>query len=98
MTIFHQRLDKQVSDIHWAIFYLSPVNCNVKMPPALQKRVNNVIRQYCPDWRVALEEFASFRAKDGAFFQASCWEHTENPVLFWKMQVRRCLVSIGYFY
>lgn len=87
MTTFHQRLGKQVSDIHWAIFYLNPVNCNLKMPPALQTRVNNVIRQYCLDPQAALEEFTSFRAKDGSFFQASCWEYTDNLVLFWKMQV-----------
>jgi hypothetical protein len=87
MTTFHQRLDKQVSDIHWAIFYLDPANCNVNMLPALQKRVNNIIRRYCVDPGVALEEFTSFRAKDGAFFEASCWDYTNDPKLFWKMQI-----------
>lgn len=38
-------MDKQVSDIHWAIFYLDPVNCNVKIPPILQKRVPKTVKE-----------------------------------------------------
>src|SRR6266850_3141713 len=84
---FTLRMEKQVSDFHWTIFYLDPVNSHLHMTPAIQKRVNKVIQQYCANPGMAIEEFASFRAKDGSFYDAACWEYAGDAKQFWRMQV-----------
>jgi hypothetical protein len=84
---FTPRMGKQVIDVHWTIFYLDPINTHVHMTPVIRKRVNKVIQHYCVDPGMAIEEFASFRAKDGSFYDAACWEYTDDAKRFSRMQV-----------
>jgi hypothetical protein len=56
------------------------------MTPAIQKQVDKVIQQYCANPGIVIEEFASFRAKDGSFSDAACWEYSDAKQ-FWRMQV-----------
>jgi hypothetical protein len=85
---FDQRMEKQVSDMHWVIFYLDPTNQDLWMVPNIQRRVNNFIQQYCDiDASIAIEEFTAFRTKDGSFFEAACWDYTSDAKRFWRMQV-----------
>lgn len=86
---FRQRLEKQLTDMHYIMYYLDPKNCHTNLQPQLQRRVNNVISKYYSDSASAVAEFVAFRTKSGVFFEAPCWDHTADPKLFWRMHVSR---------
>jgi hypothetical protein len=92
---FHPRMAKQVSDVHRATFYLDPAHHKHQMAPPIQRRVNELIRHHCVDADTAIEEFNSFRSKAGIFYEAECWEYTNDTKSFWKMQVSLRPISIA---
>ncbi|KAE8549030.1 hypothetical protein EYB25_007545 [Talaromyces marneffei] len=92
---FRQRLEKQLTDMHYIMYYLDPKNCHTNLQPQLQRRVNNVISKYCSDSASAVAEFVAFRTKSGVFFEALCWDHTADPKLFWRMHQSVSGVSSG---
>jgi hypothetical protein len=51
---FHPRMAKQVSDVHWATFYLDTAHQKHQMAPPIQRRVNELIGHHCVDADTAI--------------------------------------------
>ncbi|CRG84903.1 similar to zinc finger, BED-type containing 4 [Talaromyces islandicus] len=67
---FHDRMRRQVQDLHWAAYYLNPLRTTDTMPGTLQ----------------ALLQFSQFRNSTGEFFEAKSWSFKERPQHFWEVQ------------
>ncbi|KAJ5103082.1 hypothetical protein N7532_003611 [Penicillium argentinense] len=87
------RIDRQLTDLHWAAFYLDPKNHSSKTPITKRDQVIRTIQKYCvsPDnidaSAEAIDEFFTFRGRQGSFFKSVCWDFIDNPIRFWRMQV-----------
>jgi hypothetical protein len=86
---FHDRMRRQVQDLHWAAYYLNPLIIHEDMPSSLQGKVFQVIERYCTQKpQEATLQFAQFRTSAGEFFQSRCWSFKTDPKSFWEVQVR----------
>lgn len=87
IPIVKARCAKQVFPIHWTVFYLDPARVSVAIAYSLQNTILLCLKRYqapsFPDGK-AVEEFLSFRAKEGPFSpQNIVWSQSQNPRLFW---------------
>lgn len=87
LPIFEKRMNRQVRDIHWAAYYLNPINVGA---PTTIARQNAVLRYFTvvkPDHEShkCQTAFFHYRAHFGAFYDANpAWRLADSdPIAFW---------------
>jgi Protein of unknown function (DUF 659)/hAT family C-terminal dimerisation region len=88
---FLARFTRQVLPIHTAAFYLNPLNCSHPMTAENQTKVFEFFKQYsdsAEDAKTLRIEFLQYQNGIFPFEQGrACWEHTDDPRIFWLMQM-----------
>jgi Protein of unknown function (DUF 659)/hAT family C-terminal dimerisation region len=88
---FFTRFKRQVLPIHTAAYYLNPLNRNQPMTAENQTKVFDFFKQYSEsseDAKTLRVEFLQYQNGIFPFEQGrACWEHTDDPRMFWLMQM-----------
>jgi hypothetical protein len=86
--VFLPRMQKQVIALHWAAFYLDPVNAGKPMTSACQQQIISFLTTHVPDNRKddITQQFFNYYNKEEEFHPgSSCWSHANKPNLFWSI-------------
>lgn len=91
--VFQERMAKQVVSMHWAAFYLDPINAGAAMSPIHQQQVIDFLIEHVPTNRLdaVQEAFFSYYNKEDYFHpNAFCWKNSTKPSLFWSSMRAAC--------
>lgn len=84
---FHDRMNRQVQDLHWTTHYLNPTTVHESMSVPQQQQIFDVIRRYCKNPQEAVLQFAHYRIAAGEFSQSCSWGSVNQREMFWLIQV-----------
>ena len=98
-STFQTRFARQVHSIHIVAFYLTPANHDVPMDAKNEVKVFAFFSQYmsADDAKTLRTEFLYYRNQLPPFENTRvCWEHADEPRIFWLMQMEHTKI-IGKF-
>jgi hypothetical protein len=91
---FQFRFERQVQDIHLLAYILAPHNrTNYEgMDAKSKERIHSTIEGM--GGAELLEAFFEYTTQEGAFHTTkTCWNHVDNPKLFWNLCVRNSFLN-----
>src|SRR5579859_1595828 len=87
------RYHRQVLPIHIVAFFLSPYHRTTAMDASSEARIYEFFNQYTEDRKTIRTEFQCFRNQLHPFEAVRvCWEHANEPRIFWLMQLEHTKV------
>jgi hypothetical protein len=88
------RLDRQLTDLHVAAYFLVPENYNKHLFPKFRDQIYKAIEKYCgPKYEDVFDQFLRFRSRDEEFHQAAAsiaYKRVNKPKAFWTVMRTEC--------
>ena len=85
------RVDRQITDIHIAAYFLQPSNYNKPINQGQLNQIWKLFKHHFTDYNKQFRIFLDFQHQRGLFHPGSkSWDMVHDPILFWMYNEAKC--------